>query len=333
MRQRLSLLRQMDRIQFLKHCWTEKYGRVIAKRLINSYRESSSRQAQSVWKTFQTWIPESVKILKKAHVLRFLIYLHESRNLTSRTVLSYRGNLSLPLEVGFNISTKDKTFNLLAKAQFLKKPAPKKSIPKWSLNHALEFFNTPRFHNRNTNGTDAFMKALFLTTLASGNRVSEIAACVREGIVYSNSSITIPVTEKFLFKNQRIDATPEPISFPALNKFNLCPVAALKRYISLTNEMSHNNSLFIHPTSKQPLKAGRISYWLVHILKLATPEFKGKAHELRGQAFSAAWARGVPLKQIIKEGFWVSPNVFINNYLHSTESPTTPFVGGRHICK
>jgi len=241
--------------------------------------------------------------------------------------------LALPLKVGFNLSTTDKEFNLLAKSQFLARPAPKKKIPNWSLNHALEFFKTPRFNVRHCSLQDLFYKTLFLTAVASGNRSSELAACARQGISIRPNKVTIPVRENFLFKNQTASHTPTPISYPALPRHSLCPVTCLSTYLDRTENLPHGNHLFIHPKSNKPLKAGRISYWLLQILKLATPNFSGKAHEIRGQAFSAAWARGIPMSQILKEGFWMSPNVFINNYLSTLESPITPFIGGRHVCQ
>ena len=331
--QRLRDLRSMDRVEFLKHVWTHKFDKITASNLIKSYRVSSTKQFQSVWKSFQKWLPEKIKLLKKVHVLRFLIWLHKKKGLSSKTVLSYRGALALPLRVGFNISTTDKEFNLLSRSQFLEKPAPGKKIPSWSLNHALEFFNAPRFNVKRCSLRDLFLKTLFLTAVASGNRCSELAACAREGINIKPNKVTIPVKQNFLFKNQTASHTPNAISYPALPNHSLCPVASLATYLNKTKDMPHENHLFIHPNSRKPLKSGRISYWLVQTLKMATPNFKGKAHDVRGQAFSAAWAIGTPILQILKEGFWMSPNVFINNYLCSMDSPITSFIGGRHVCR
>ena len=330
---RLQILRKVDRLQFLKQIWLEKYGKVTSEQLSLSFRKSSSNQYQSVWRCFQSWLPPSVNILKKAHVLRFLIWLHKKKKLSSKTVLSYRGALSLPLKMGFGIETKDKDFNLLARAQFLDRPAPKKKVPNWSVNHALEFFKQPRFNNRRASAKDLFLKCIFLTAIASGNRASELSACVRGGIVQSGNTISIPVKDKFLYKNQRANSSPNIISFPSLPRQELCPVACLLKYIKMTENLSHNNYLFVHPSSNKPLKSGRLSYWLVQALKLATPNFKGTAHEVRGQAYSAAWARGVPMERILKEGFWLTPNVFIDNYLNSVDSLITPFIGGRHLIK
>ena len=330
---RLQILRKVDRFQFLKQIWSNKYDKVTSEQLSLSSRKSSSNQYQSVWRCFQKWLPVSVKVLSKVHILRFLIWLHKKKKLSSKTVLSYRGALALPLQMGFGINTKDKDFNLLARAQFLNRPAPKKKVPSWSLNHALEFFKQPRFNNHRASVKDLFLKCIFLTAIASGNRVSELSACVREGTVQSRNSLTIPVKDKFLYKNQRANSSPNSISFPSLPRQELCPVACLLKYIKLTEKLPHNNSLFIHPSSNKPLKSGRLSYWLVQALKLATPNFKGTAHEIRGQAYSAAWARGVPMERILKEGFWFTPNVFIDNYLCSMDSLITPFIGGRHIIK
>jgi len=189
----------MDHLQFLKHIWTEKFDRTTASQLVKSYRSSSSKQMHSVWKKFKQWLPHTVKILKKIHILRYLIWLHNSETLASRTVLSYRGALALPLKVAFNINTCEKEFKLLAKAQFLTKPAPKKRVPNWSLKHALEYFSGPKFNQRHCTTRNLFFKALFLTAGAAGNRASELAACAREGIIIRTDKITPTVNERFLY--------------------------------------------------------------------------------------------------------------------------------------
>ena len=53
------------------------------------------------------------------------------------------------------------------------------------------------------------MKEMFLTALATGNRVSELAALSRASILVSptNSQVTLPVCPGFLYKNQSISQT------------------------------------------------------------------------------------------------------------------------------
>ena len=47
-------LREVDRLHFLKEVFTFKMGLKVANNLISAYRNSTNRQAQSVWKAFQS---------------------------------------------------------------------------------------------------------------------------------------------------------------------------------------------------------------------------------------------------------------------------------------
>ena len=49
-----SRLREVDRLQFLKEVFTLKMGLKVANNFISAYRNSTNRQAQSVWKAFQS---------------------------------------------------------------------------------------------------------------------------------------------------------------------------------------------------------------------------------------------------------------------------------------
>ena len=88
----------------------------------------------------------------------------------------------------FDINFADRNFSLLAKPQFhLSPPVPKK-VPKWSLDHALESLQTPRFQNNSASLYDPLPKTISLVAITSGNRCSELAACKREGITFEDKS-------------------------------------------------------------------------------------------------------------------------------------------------
>ena len=113
-RMRLQRLRQMDRIQFLKHIFKRKYGEQIASKLINAYRASTKKQAESTWKTFKSWLPENQGILTSHVLMKFLIYLQEEKKLLPQTILSYRSSLALPIKEAFDIDLSSRHFSLLA---------------------------------------------------------------------------------------------------------------------------------------------------------------------------------------------------------------------------
>lgn len=101
------------------------------------------------------------------------------------------------------------------------------------------------------------MKTLFLTALATGNRVSELAALSRTAVSIPDNAkkITLPVKPGFLYKNQTMSRTPPNIVIKALlNKdgspHNLCPIDALRRWLRLS-ALWESDAIFINPKSKK----------------------------------------------------------------------------------
>ena len=124
------------------------------------------------------------------------------------------------------------------------------------------------------------MKALFLTALAIGNRVSDLAALSRASILISpnRSQVSLPVRPGFLYKNQSISRTPPNIVVKVLrdgsSPHRLCPVDALLRWIDLSKDWS-SDSEFLSLISRNPMNRGPLVtswleplIWLVIILLL-----------------------------------------------------------------
>ena len=329
----LHALRSLGRVEFLRAVWSSRFGTHVAQRLVTAHRASTNAQFQSAWSAFQRWLPASLTILTSRTVLEFLIFLQEEKSLAPRSVLTYRSALALPLSEGFGIDTSAKPFSLLARAQFLAKPPVPRIVPAWSLNKAFTKLSTKRFSSPSGSLEDLLLKTLFLVALASGNRASELAATTREGASIAPTSCTLPVRAKFLFKNQTLSKAPPPISFPGLGvNQRLCPIAALRLYLRRTSSCPHTNHIFVHPRSGKPLLAGRISYWLSRAIRtLAAPTGRFGGHDLRKMGHSLAWTRGVSLPDILRQGFWDSPNVFINTYLSQQPAPRRSFIAGRSV--
>lgn len=304
----------------------------IASHLSAAYRASTTRQAQSNWKVFQQWLPSDISDITEDVLLRFLIYLEEVKRLSPHTIMNYRNTLALPLQLAFGVNMSHRSFNLLARSQVLRKTPPAKKVPTWSIDTAIETFPQPEFNPPEASTEKLLLKALFLTALATANRASELAATMREGITVTNEQITLPVQRSFLFKNQNINHQSAPaITFPRLHVAPLCPWEALDAFLKRTAEKDHQGFIFVHPTSFKPLKAGRLSYWLVKAIKSAVPSATSPAgHDIRKFGHSIAFARQEDPATIMKNGFWHSPNVFVNKYLFSPRNTKIGnFVAGR----
>ena len=204
-------LLSLSRFQFLQNLYSRKYEAPVALALSNAHRGSTRGQYEHCWKDFQRWLSSNPsKTITKGSVLLYLTELAQTRGLSPKTVLVYRNALKLPLLHGFNINTSDREFSLLARSQFLQNPPPKKLIPAWNPNKVLSMLEQPEFLNHRATPHRLLMKTLFLVALATGNRVSEIAAFTRVGskILPGSKKAIIAVQPGFLYKNQTLDRSP-----------------------------------------------------------------------------------------------------------------------------
>lgn len=327
-----SRLRELDRIPFLKEVFSAKWGAAVASRLITAHRTSTARQAQSVWNAFKRWLPPTLTTISSQTLMEFLIHCEDNRHLDPRTILNYRSQLTLPMLHAFDINLSTDTFSLLARSQFLRNPPLKQKIPQWSIDRILDTFSSPDFEIELASPVNLFLKTLFLTALASGNRASELSASVRTGLSLTDAKAVLPTHPSFLFKNQNPqNPTPPDITFPAIgNAHSLCPVTALRKYLAATQTLPHEDFVFIHPKSSKPLKAGRLSYWLAQAIKIGDPQaIRPAGHDIRKVGHSIAAFRNSTPRSILENGFWHNASVFVQKYLISCRPTTTSFVAGR----
>ena len=256
----------LSRIQFLKKVFSSTYPTPVAEALIKAHRSSTSAQYEHCWRNFQSWLSSaSNSPIAKGTILEYLVHLADSRGLNPKTVLVYRNALHLPLLHGFKINTKDQEFSLVARSQFITNPPRQKLIPHWKPNRVLSMLEQPRFVTSKASPINLMMKTLFLVALATGNRVSELAAMSRGSISFGadRSRVTIPVKPGFLYKNQSVARAPPNITFPCLynddgSHHRLCPVSALHRSLQIPDPWGHD-AVFINPQSKKPMNSGAIN--------------------------------------------------------------------------
>jgi hypothetical protein len=232
----------------------------------------------------------------------------------------YRNALALPLRFGFGVDTTKIEFHLLARAQFLAKPPIAKRVPEWSLVKVLNLLKSENYM-KSKEVIILLQRALFLVALATANRVSELAHLYRPGVAFSDHKfkVTLPVEKNFLYKNQRMQRTPQAISINALRdkdgkRLPLCPVRALDRYLRATRNFN-SDRVFLSPTTNLPLTAGTVAVHLVRVIKTVNPNIDVHAHDVRKVSTSLAWARGLNLDDLIKAANWSSTGVFLRHYL------------------
>ena len=315
-------------MEFLHKTFAIQFGPEVASTLVDTHRDSTLNQYESAWKRFQSWLPRGTVAIDNRLVLSYLNSL--SSDLAPRTILVHRNALKLPLSAAFDVDLSQEVFSLLARAQFRLNPPARRVIPSWSLDSALEALQAK--DSSSLSLEELLMKTLFLVAVASGNRASELAAIDRPKIVLRGNGVTLPVSEGFLFKNQSLSHSPSPISFPSLGRGNLalCPIASLKAYLART---SPSASLFCHPHTGAALNAGGVAFWLVKAINWLIPDACPRAHDVRKLSLSLAYARGLPIKEIVEAGSWQSPSTFVLRYLSKVPRGTVDCVTGRRALR
>ena len=140
--------------------------------------------------------------VKLANVIQFLSFLFYEKHLRSGTVARYRTALVIPLQTYFNIDIKVPAVTDLLRAMSIQRPREPTSAPAWNLNKVLTFLeNLPQPISL----VMLFRKTAFLLLLATGWRVSELHACVRDkDFCYftRDSTLCIRPHPSFLCKNE-----------------------------------------------------------------------------------------------------------------------------------
>ena len=259
--------------------------------------------------------------MDQAVLLQFASYMFHDRKLSIPTITTHLAAIADPLKFAFNISVNSRFLDLLKSSFFLQRPPAKKSAPSWSLRKVLLLLASD-VYSENASQEQIFRKAVFLVALASGFRISELAALTRSKSLTrfapDFSFVMLATNPKFLFKNERLQHRMKPSKVPALRSEEgthaLCPVAALHSYISAV-PAEKSDRLWIWPTSRKSCSSTQIASVICSVIKEADPEAAPTAHDVRGYASSVAFARSLDPFLVQEAGQWASCATFINRYL------------------
>ena len=185
-------------------------------------------------------------------------------------------------------------------------------------------------------------KVLFLVTLATARRVSEVhslSGLPQDISFQADGSVQLEFLADFLAKNQAPSDDSPSIRIPSLevlvcpddpDRVN-CPVRALKIYKNRTDKHRSpgQRRLFIsfNLNYTKDVQKPTLARWLIALIKEAyqwaletnlagyIPLNAPSAHEIRSWSSSLAHANGVPVRQLLAAAYWRNEDVFVNHYL------------------
>ena len=332
-----------SRLGIVKQSLRDKqFSSEVAEHVSKARRDSTVKVYDAKWQIFRDWANErKIDPIQATPqiVADFLTFLFSVKKCQVSTIRGYRSTISntLKFRTGYDFGSHP-VLSELIKSFAKQRPVDRSLAPKWDLAFVLSYMCKAPFEPLDKASLfHLSVKTVFLVTLATARRVSEVHAFFIDSdhLRFSNldGSLILRTQLGFLAKNQLPSRAPDSIIIPRLSNFcrkndnfnrMLCPVRAVKIYLNKTKSLrKRRKRLFIPTQGDQDLAKPTLSRWVKYAIKNAYDTisknplslFKPRAHELR--AISASWAymNYIPLEEILKFAVWSSTSLFASHYL------------------
>lgn len=317
------------------------YSRGVSQAVAESRRNSTNLNYQSKWKTYRQWCLDaghSVSRPSSQKFADFILFLHRTRHLSASAIKGYKAMLNSVFSLkGFDLSQDLVLTNLI---KSIETQTPRKSVgpPSWNLDVVLRALSQPPFEPlRSASFRDLTKKSLFLVSLATAKRVSELQALSRR-VASQGEDLLLSYLPEFLAKTERAyNLLPREFRLKSLaplvgsddEERLLCPVRALNYILERTKGISPKpRNLFVSPSNNsKPLSKNALSFLLKETILQAHQAFpeelqqplRVRAHDIRGIATSLNLCRNHSFNSILEAASWKTPSVFANHYLKDLE--------------
>ena len=320
----------------------------VAEHVSKARRESTVKVYDAKWQIFRRWADQrKIDPIQATPqiVADFLTFLFSVKKCQVSTIKGYRSTISntLKYKTGYDFGSHP-VLSELIKSFAIQRPVDRPLAPKWDLAFVLTHMCKAPFEPLHKASLFYLsVKTVFLVTLATARRVSEVHALSIDSdhLRFSNldGSLMLRTQVGFLAKNQLPSKAPDSIIIPRLSNycksdnFNrmLCPVRAVKIYLKRTKSLrKHKKRLFIPIRGDQDLAKSTLSRWVRYVIKHAYSTIsknpnrllKPRAHELRALSTSWAYVNYIPLEEILKSAVWSSSSLFASHYLRDFREQT-----------
>ena len=208
--------------------------------LLRCHKKSTIRQYQSVWSKFLAFLSREGILHHKVNVkdvLNFLSFFAEFHNFAYKTLAVYKCALRLPLLFCLGLNLDCELVTYFMRGLFDLNPPPTHGfMPSWDLSDLLLYLRSDEFFPlESISWYRLTQKTLALLLLASGRRISEIAALSRD-FYKRGSRIFLKWVRGFRAKNHTVDHSPEDPSILEMSRVDdldlrNCPVRAWKVFL------------------------------------------------------------------------------------------------------
>ena len=325
------------------------FSRDVAEHVSKARRVSTAKVNDAKWQIFRDWADQrKIDPIQATTqiVADFLTFLFSVKKCQVSTIKGYISTISntLKYKTGYDFGSHP-VLSELIKSFAIQRPVDRSLAPKWDLAFVLSHMCKAPFEPLDKASLFYLsVKTVFLVTLATSRRVSEVHAFSIDSdhLRFSNldGSLILRTQLGFLAKNQLPSRAPDSIKIPKLSNFcrendnfnrMLCPVRAIKIYLNKTKSLrKHRKRLFIPTQGDQDLAKSTLSRWVKYAIKHAYDSisknpnrlFKPKAHKLRAIYASWAYMNFIPLEEVLKSAVWSSSSLFASHYLRDFREQT-----------
>ena len=206
----------------------------------------------------------------------FFLELYEKDGLQPITIKGYRAAIArvyrltdMQWDPGADIFLSEIIWNFT-----LDHPTTTRLFPKWSLELVLSCLSSDSFEPLpQATLQRVLQKSLFLLTLATAGRVSEVQAlsAAPDCLAFNqDGSATLLPNATFIAKNRLPEVAPKPFMLLPCSDELVCPVRALRCYVNATHTMRDATlPLWINPRTKKRASKSFISSWIRTTIKEA----------------------------------------------------------------
>ncbi len=315
-------------------------------------RAPSTRQTYALkWSLFATWCSSRREDPRRCTIGVVLSFLQErlERRLSPSTLKVYVAAIAAHHDAvdGRSLGKHDLIVRFLKGARRMN-PSRPPLVPSWDLSIVLSGLQRGPFEPLDSVELKFLsLKTALLTALTSIKRVGDLQAfsvseeCLVFGPVYSHVVLRprpgyVPKVPTTPFRDQvvNLQALPSEEADPALAL--LCPVRALRIYVTRTRSVRSSEQLFVCHGGQQKGKAvskQRLAHWIVEAVALAY-QSQGepcplgvRPHSTRSVASSHALAHGASLADICRAAGWATPNTFARFYNLRVEPVSSRVLG------
>ena len=318
---------QTSRLGVLKEACAEQFpdcDQQTINLIASSVKKTSEADYQRKWDFFLQFIKEKgvdFEDIKPDIVLRFFSFLFYTKGLKPSTVCHYRSALARPLLEYFNINLRVPQVNSMLRAMKIQRPNEPSPRPAWKLSKVLSYLQSLNTSSE----TNSLRKTAFLLLLATGWRISEIHACVRnvEFTRFTEShNVLLQPHASFLAKNglrRRMEAKEiKALKLQDGQTSTICPVEALKEYLLLTSRKKEG-PLFHSPRDGSNLSIFQLRYQICSLITEADPATKAKVHDIRKYAASCSLQQDMLVGDLTEDFNWSTPAIFYKFYFLQTD--------------